>query len=40
MAEGDDQRENIMIIMEEEKTNIVLETKHEKFWIVSMPAHQ
>lgn len=40
MAEGDDQIENIMDIMEEESTNTLLETKHEKFWTVSMPAHQ
>lgn len=41
MAEGDDQTENIMDIMEEENTNTVLETKHETTsWRVSVPAHQ
>jgi hypothetical protein len=40
MAEGEDQTENIMDIMEEENTNTVLETKHVKFRRVSMPTHQ
>jgi gamma-glutamylcysteine synthetase len=40
MAEGDDQIENIMDVMKEENTNTTLEIKGEKFWRVSMPAHQ
>jgi hypothetical protein len=40
MAEGGDQIENIMDIMEEENTNTLLETKEEKFWRVLMPTHQ